>query len=300
MDKKLYFMITSDRGKTRTFSFAKQKVTITICLILLLSIAGLAGINFFKENLFLETKISGLQRDFDDMRLLHERIRGETDKREQRQQAQLQYALNELHQRSQVIKSILDAVGVEIKIKEDVQHNIGGPYIQLPVDSYENLTFRVDYYLDAIRYIPLGPPVAGTITSKFGRRIDPFNKKPAFHSGIDIRNKTGTEIIAPAYGKIIRSGYTRLNGNFVEIDHMNGFTTNYLHLKKTLVERGENVARGQPIGLLGNTGRSTGPHLHYGIEYHDKAINPLKFMRIAQYLADNRVSEQRGEKPEDR
>ena len=155
----------------------------------------------------------------------------------------------------------------------------------MPSDSFENLTFKVDHYLDTIQSVPLGPPVPGTITSKFGKRIDPINKRMAFHSGIDIRNRRGTKIAAPADGKVVSRGYTRGYGNFLEIDHGGGFHTRYLHMKKSLVKRGEQVKRGQDIGLVGNTGRSTGPHLHYEIKYKDKAIDPIKFVRVAKYLS---------------
>lgn len=287
MDNKFHFMITSERGKTRSFSVSRSRTKAVLCLSLALMIVSFVGINSSSENVFLKIKVAGLQRDLDETRALNKSIKVQAARKEQEQQALLQHALNELSQRSQVIESILSAVGVDIEIKEEDQKNVGGPYTGLSGDSYEDLTFKVDHYLDTIQSTPLGPPVSGTVTSRFGRRIDPINGKAAFHSGIDIRNERGTKIVVPADGEVIGRGYTAGYGNFLEIDHGNRFITRYLHMKKSLVKRGEQVKRGQVIGLLGNTGRSTGPHLHYEIKYKDKPINPLKFMRIAKYLSQD-------------
>lgn len=277
-------MITSERGKTRSFAIARKSVKTILCLSLALMLVSLTGINFSSENVFLKIKVAGLQRDLTETRELNKSIKEQAARKEQEQQAMLKHALGELNQRSQVIESILSAVGVDIVIKEDKQRNVGGPYTSLPSDSYENLTFKVDHYLETLQSVPLGPPVPGTITSKYGRRIDPINRKIAFHDGVDIRSKRGTKIIAPAEGKVVSRGYTRGYGNFLEIDHGNSFRTRYLHMKKSLVKRGAQVKRGQVIGLLGNTGRSTGPHLHYEIKYRDKSLNPLKFMTVANRI----------------
>lgn len=284
MDNKLHFIITSERGKTRSFSASKTKVK-TFCIVsLVMFVVSVVGINSSYENVSLRVKVAGLQGDLERNRTLTENIQARAAKQEEEHKIYLQHALKELDQRSQVIESILDTVGVDIQIKEESDNNVGGPYTSLPSDSFENLTFKVDHYLDAIQSVPLGPPVQGTVTSKFGRRVDPINRRTAFHSGIDIRNKRGTEIVAPADGKVVARGYTRGYGNFLEIDHGNTFITRYLHMKKSLVKRGEEVKRGQVIGLVGNTGRSTGPHLHYEIKYKDKSIDPIKFIQIARYL----------------
>ena len=285
MDDKLHFIITSERGKTRSFSASKSKIK-TICTIsLMLLLVSITGINSTFENVGLRIKVAGLERDLGRNRILTQDIQAKAAKKEEEQKVYLQHALNELDQRSKVIESILDTVGVDIQVKEDSENNVGGPYASLPSDSFENLTFKVDHYLDTIQSVPLGSPVPGTITSRFGRRVDPFNKRMAFHSGLDIRSDSGTEIHAPADGKVIGRGYTRGEGNFLEIDHGNTFITRYFHMKKSLVKRGENVTRGQVIGLVGSTGRSTGPHLHYEIKYRDKVINPIKFVNVAKYVA---------------
>jgi murein DD-endopeptidase MepM/ murein hydrolase activator NlpD len=143
---------------------------------------------------------------------------------------------------------------------------------------------RTDRYLDTLQDVPLGAPVPGVMTSRFGWRTDPINSKRAYHRGVDIRGRMGTEVKATADGKVIRQLYDKGDGNFVLIDHGNGFRTKFAHLKKSLVKKGDLVTRGQVIGLVGNSGRSTGPHVHYEIHYDDKIVNPTRFVRINKYL----------------
>lgn len=126
---------------------------------------------------------------------------------------------------------------------------------------------------------PTGMPVAGYISSYFGYRTDPINGHREFHSGLDIATPVGTPVHAVAEGIVtyagVRSGY----GNVVEIDHGNGYMTRFAHNSKLLVHVGERVRVGQKISLSGDTGRSTGPHLHFEVWYKGRTINPLAFVR---------------------
>ncbi|NOR26105.1 MAG: peptidoglycan DD-metalloendopeptidase family protein, partial [Desulforhopalus sp.] len=139
-------------------------------------------------------------------------------------------------------------------------------------------------YLATVQNVPVGVPVPGVLTSRFGWRSDPINGKRAYHRGVDIRGQMGTEVKATADGKIIRQRYDKGDGHFVLIDHGNGFRTKFAHLQKSLVKKDDQVTRGQVIGLVGNSGRSTGPHVHYEIHYDDKIVNPTRFVRINRYL----------------
>ncbi|MCP3944906.1 MAG: M23 family metallopeptidase [Desulfobacteraceae bacterium] len=121
-------------------------------------------------------------------------------------------------------------------------------------------------------------PVDGWITSKFGYRKSPFTGKRTFHSGLDIANKTGTKIIATANGKISYAARKMFFGNLVIIDHGYGKMTKYGHLQKILVKPGQKVKRGEVIALMGNTGQSTGPHVHYEVRINNIPINPLKYI----------------------
>ena len=122
-------------------------------------------------------------------------------------------------------------------------------------------------------------PVEGRITDAFGERIDPFNGEGAFHTGIDISAEVGHPIIAPAEGHVRLSEFVKGYGRAVIIDHGNGITTLYGHLSRFAVQDDQFVRRGQVIGYVGDSGRSTGPHLHYEVRIHDAPVNPYKFMR---------------------
>jgi len=131
-----------------------------------------------------------------------------------------------------------------------------------------------------MNFLPLGRPVPGDVTSRFGHRTDPINGKKGFHSGVDIRGRYGQKIMATADGIVTKSFINGSYGHYVEISHGNGYTTKFAHMKKRLVKRGEKVKRGQTIGTVGSSGRSTGPHLHYEICLNKKPLNPAKFMQV--------------------
>lgn len=120
-------------------------------------------------------------------------------------------------------------------------------------------------------------PVKGWITSSFGRRQSPFTGRKEFHRGLDIATREGTPILAPADGLVTYSGRKRLMGNMITIDHGFGMATRYGHMKKLLKKKGARVKRGETIALVGNTGRSTGPHLHYEVRLNGVAVNPLNY-----------------------
>lgn len=130
------------------------------------------------------------------------------------------------------------------------------------------------------REIGLLPPLSGTITSKFGKRADPFSDGEGFHYGVDIENEIGSVILATGKGKVIVAHENELAGKYVEIDHGNGIVSRYLHCNKLLVKEGDNVKRGQAIAELGNTGRSTGPHLHFELRYDGTPFDPLAVIKI--------------------
>jgi murein DD-endopeptidase MepM/ murein hydrolase activator NlpD len=122
-------------------------------------------------------------------------------------------------------------------------------------------------------------PVVGRITSSFGERLDPFNGEGAFHAGIDIATSFGDPVRAAADGVVLRASFGNGYGREVMIDHGNGIQTLYGHLSGFAVTAGEQVKRGQVIGYVGSSGRSTGPHLHYEVRIHDTPVNPHKYLR---------------------
>lgn len=121
-------------------------------------------------------------------------------------------------------------------------------------------------------------PAKGWTTSGFGYRISPFTNQKEFHEGLDISARIGTEIIAPADGVVYETGKTYGFGNLLIISHGYGIKTIYGHLSKTLVKKGQSIKRGDKIALIGNSGRTTGPHLHYEIQLNGMPVNPKNYI----------------------
>lgn len=121
-------------------------------------------------------------------------------------------------------------------------------------------------------------PTEGHLTSHFGYRVSPFTGVSNLHAGIDISNRIGTPVIAPARGKVTFSGTQNAYGLSIVLEHGNGITTRYAHLSKSLVTEGQTVNRGDVIGAIGNTGRSTGPHLHYEVRIGGVPVNPMRYI----------------------
>lgn len=127
--------------------------------------------------------------------------------------------------------------------------------------------------------LPNSSPVrAGYNSSSYGWRIDPFNGHKAFHEGLDFPASTGTPILAAADGIVSATEQTPDYGNIVKINHGSGLETRYAHASKILVKAGERVTKGQQVALVGNTGRSTGPHLHYEIRLNGNPLDPRQYL----------------------
>lgn len=128
---------------------------------------------------------------------------------------------------------------------------------------------------------PVGEPIPGQeeISSDYGLRGNPFGRGHEFHNGIDFSADIGTQILATGPGIVDGAGYDGPNGNRVSIDHGFGYRTVYAHLSKVKVKAGEQVKRGQVIGLSGSTGRSSGPHLHYTLYYRGRTIDPEHYLK---------------------
>lgn len=144
---------------------------------------------------------------------------------------------------------------------------------------------RLERLISVMKFLPLGFPAEGEISSDFGRRRSPFSKRQSFHHGIDVSLRIGTRVVATGAGVVIRVAYNRTYGTLVDIEHAQGLVTRYAHLAKALVRQGQEVTRGQLIALSGSTGRSTGPHLHYEVIHNAKARDPEPFMQLADRLA---------------
>ena len=139
----------------------------------------------------------------------------------------------------------------------------------------DDLEKRLEY----LKTVPDLWPTKGRLSSTFGNRKNPFGRGIKFHYGIDIANSIGTDIWAAGSGRVVFSGYKAGYGNTIIIDHGNGYKSYYAHNSKLLVNRGDRVEKGQLIAKMGNTGRSTGPHLHFEIHKGGKAIDPLTVLK---------------------
>lgn len=186
-----------------------------------------------------------------------------------------------LDERTQALNSFIKRESVEVKVMNDPKHS-GGLFIaSSPRPDRGKLGKEFEQYLDTLENLPLGRPVPTEISSLFGHRTDPFNRKKAFHSGLDFRGKTGDPVVATGSGRVKESGYASDYGEFIRVGHGNGFDTLFAHLSKRLVKRGDRVDQGEKVGLIGSTGRSTGSHLHYEIHHNGKPVDPMRYVRVA-------------------
>jgi murein DD-endopeptidase MepM/ murein hydrolase activator NlpD len=144
--------------------------------------------------------------------------------------------------------------------------------------SFTSLLTSLERQKNVLSHTPTIRPAEGWLSSRFGYRVSPFTEKREFHRGIDIANRAGTPIIATADGVVSFCGSKGSWGNVVLIDNGYGVTTRFAHLQKALVARGDHVKRGDVIAQMGNTGRSTGPHLHYEVYLNGVPVNPEKYL----------------------
>jgi murein DD-endopeptidase MepM/ murein hydrolase activator NlpD len=201
----------------------------------------------------------------------------------------------EIEHRQQLLAAML--AGEEIdpavlrRIASSSAEGVGGPLE--PVggsDATFKQLFNSWKKLDSISQgaiaVPSEKPVkTAAFTSGYGVRSDPFRGAAAMHAGIDLAGPLGTPIYATADGVVSDAGYNSGGyGNLVKIDHGRGIETRYGHLSAILVSPGQRIARGQQIGRMGSTGRSTGSHLHYEVRIDGRAVNPIPFMKSTDYL----------------
>lgn len=147
--------------------------------------------------------------------------------------------------------------------------------------DYEEILSHLESANDQIRTTPsLRPVTVGFVSSRFGWRMDPISGRRAMHRGVDFSARMGTPVYATADGVVTYSGVERTYGNVVEISHGSGFVTRFAHLQRRLVQKGQKVTRGDVVGRVGSTGRSTFSHLHYEIERNGERVDPLRFVLV--------------------
>ena len=253
------------------------------CLLLLLGLAGFA------------LRASFDQHEFD-------RLRAEA-RLHQQEMGQLAARLEALRKELVVMAQNDAKVRVMAKLakpKADGLGGVGGPAVgEEPADSLATLQRQIDDlrrevdlqrvsqeelqgFLNDQRSLlgarPAGWPVKGWITSSFGVRRDPFDGRRRMHEGLDIATRTGTPVLATAAGIVREVGSDPGYGKLVVVDHGYGYTTLYAHNSQIKVKVGQRLKRGDLVALAGNTGRSSGPHVHYEVRFNGVPVNPHKYL----------------------
>jgi murein DD-endopeptidase MepM/ murein hydrolase activator NlpD len=223
------------------------------------------------------------------------RISTALDKVDHRQVAVLTDMEERMDGKARRMRSVLGDLGVN---PTKAPAGVGGPFVPLKpprsgASAFDRQLYRINVaraeinqYSHTLLSVPVRKPVAGEVdmSSPFGMRLDPFLGRPAIHTGIDLRGEIGEPAHATAAGRVTIASREGGYGNMVEINHGNGLATRYGHLSKILVKVGQTVHIGDVIGLIGSTGRSTGPHLHYETRINGEAVDPQKFLRAGVRL----------------
>ena len=178
-----------------------------------------------------------------------------------------------LNSKDQVLETIDTSYSGDI----DIQNLMAE--IQKSAEKIDEIKDYLRIQKDLYRATPKGYPSKGNISSPFGNRDSPFTGIRTFHSGVDISASPGSPIQATADGMVSHSSWTQYSGYLVAIEHGCGFSTIYAHNKKNVVKVGQRVKRGQIIGYVGSSGKSTGPHVHYEVWEKGKSVNPQKFLQ---------------------
>lgn len=281
-DDRFYAFIAArtsrSRSDIRRICFHKRWLKVIGCLAAILFCAALYG--FY--GLTQQAAHLQVERENERLRLENER---------QRQQ------LNQLNNRVEAVEDATRRLA-EISGVEHGQHNqqmnlrgSGGPSVPLDdvtateiEDKTRHLEQNLRTYETLLRARAMTPsiwPVLGELNDRFGGRRNPFGDSSSeFHTGLDIGATPGTPVMAAASGTVIFAGWRSGYGQLVEVDHGNGLTTRYGHLSRIGVAAGQTLSRGETVGSVGSTGRSTGPHLHYEVRIYDQPVNPKRYLPI--------------------
>lgn len=216
---------------------------------------------------------------------------------------------SKLHERIQSLETILEMTGLTMEEissnNTDLKHALferlgqesdkvpqdgsrqGGLFIPMD-DEKDSFGEEIGYLLQlekVVHSFPLASPLKRYwVSSSYGARVDPIKSVRAMHSGIDLVGGSDALVHSTAPGRIIKAEVSGAYGLMVEIDHGSGVSTRYGHLKKVYVKEGDKVERGQVVGMQGNSGRSTGEHLHYEVRYNGKAYDPKNFLKAGKYV----------------
>ena len=284
-DERFYAFIVSKTSRSRSyvrrFSVHKRWVKFSALAAAVLFCAAAYG-------------VYGLTQQAAHMRIEAENNRlREENERQRRQLQNLENRVDAIEDKSRKLSEMSGTQqdGQEQQQEEEgtSEHGAGGPGLELDADAVASIEARAARLEEHLRTyeaalkerarVPSIWPVEGESTDSFGVRGNPFGGGSSeFHPGQDIAAPRGTPVIAPADGVVIKADWQNGYGQTVVIDHGNGLTTRYGHLSKIEVSAGQEIRRGNELGLVGSTGRSTGPHLHYEVRIGEVAVSPLYYL----------------------
>lgn len=286
-DKRHSTIIIVPHAHGKVYKLQISPTLLRVLIIVGISTAVLTIVSLFASGSFLQQRAAyrALQRENKQLKKTNQRL-SET----------VSHVQTRLVQFEQRTKTLAIAAGVPNIFTGGVEESregvgSGGPLSRLSAEP-ETLVRRqeeLDQELAKVErklseqavmlaHTPVLAPVVGVITDGFGPRLDPVTHQPSFHSGLDISAAIGTTVSAPADGIVIFSDRESGYGRVIKVNHGYGFTTLYGHLDKFLVKDGMRIKRGQPIGKVGMSGRTTGPHLHYEVLKDGEEQNPLHYI----------------------
>ena len=300
-------VISKRHGRTRSVTFGGwTKTLISACLVGIP--VGIAAWNFGQDSQesILEEKKLAWEKALTDQQSQIDDVKREAEQNV----TALTLRLAELQARLVRVDALGERLTTLAKLENgefDFSHRpaLGGPEIELDsqaqsFDSFQTTleqlgaqiedrqhqletleALLVDRKIQDEVFVAGRPIKKGWLSSHFGRRNDPFTGRIAWHEGVDFAGKEGADIIAVAAGVVTWSDERYGYGNLVEVNHGNGFVTRYAHCKKNLVKVGDVVKKGQVIALMGSTGRSTGPHVHFEVYKHGRAVDPASYIHRA-------------------
>jgi len=298
-NRKFTMMIVPHSGKS-TFSISVSIVTLRIIGGLLATfLIGfiLTSLNFYNSYNKLKKDTKELQSVAEDYNVLQKQLQvflQKTNNLEQKMQElqQLDNDIRGLLKDDPELKDVIDRKISQTSMQRSSLSSRSSVDRQMALrqltlleqriteeqESLQQLKEAVTQRADRLSHTPSIYPVNGKISSRFGYRKSPFGRKQEFHDGLDIAAPYGTEIVASADGTVTFTGYKSGYGRTVTINHGYGFETSYCHLSAILVKTGQQVKKGQVIGKVGSSGRSTGPHLHYIVKVNGQLRDPADFL----------------------
>jgi murein DD-endopeptidase MepM/ murein hydrolase activator NlpD len=278
-DERFYAFIIAhtSRSRSRIQRIRIEKKTVTTFIVITLVLTSASVFGFYGLTQHANHLITAFE---------NQRLRAEND----RQRQELEKLNNRVEKVEDTSRKLAEKSGV---VADGSTGGAGGPALPLEEPELESLQVKMSRLERELRayemllrergYTPSIWPVSGTLEGGFGGRRNPFGGGGyEFHSGQDIEATPGAPVVSGASGRVSFIGWQNGYGQLVVVDHGGGLTTRYGHLSHIDVSLGQSVARGELVGRVGSTGRSTGPHLHYEVRINDEPVNPLQYMLMTR------------------